>query len=118
MSHFDITATRDAGANETLDVLGPRIRFLTALSRKDDEYCLIAGAVPAGVVVPIARLRRKRKPSSQSGSTIPTLGQSRKRAATNPALHVDQHVRADGLASVAMEIIFKQSLKDIPVLPG
>jgi quercetin dioxygenase-like cupin family protein len=36
-----------------LDVLGPRIRFLTALSDDDDQYCLMRGTVPAGVVVPL-----------------------------------------------------------------
>ena len=34
-------------------VLGPRIQFLTALSENDDDYCLIKGTVPAGVVVPL-----------------------------------------------------------------
>jgi hypothetical protein len=53
MSRFDITAKRDAGANETPGVLGPGIRFLTALSDEDDEYGLIAGAVPAGAAAPI-----------------------------------------------------------------
>ncbi len=38
---------------EILDVLGPRIQFLTAVSDADDDYCLIRGVVPAGVVVPV-----------------------------------------------------------------
>lgn len=38
---------------EILDVLGPHIQFLTALSDNHDEYCLIRGTVPAGVVVPV-----------------------------------------------------------------
>lgn len=42
-----------AEINEIVDVLGPRIQFLTALSDNDDDYCLIRGIVPAGVVVPI-----------------------------------------------------------------
>ena len=54
MSHPDLAAiSRKAGANRTLDVLGPRIAFLTALSDADDEYCLIASSFPAGVVVPV-----------------------------------------------------------------
>ena len=38
---------------EILDVLGPRIQFLTALSDNDDDYCLIKGTIPSGVVVPV-----------------------------------------------------------------
>jgi hypothetical protein len=36
-----------------IDVLGPRIQFLTPLSGNDENYCLVTGAVPAGVVVPL-----------------------------------------------------------------
>ena len=39
--------------SEILDVLGPRIQFLTELSDNDEDYCLIKGTVPPGVVVPI-----------------------------------------------------------------
>src|SRR5215831_15231047 len=46
------TTSKNADTNE-LDVLGPRIQFITALSDNDDDYCLIKGTVPAGVVVPI-----------------------------------------------------------------
>jgi quercetin dioxygenase-like cupin family protein len=42
-----------ADAGEILDLLGPRIQFLTALSDRDEDYCLISGVVPAGVVVPV-----------------------------------------------------------------
>ena len=49
----DLKKARDAGVGETLDVLGPRIRFLTPLSDKDDEYCLIAGSLSASAVVPV-----------------------------------------------------------------
>ena len=38
---------------EILDVLGPRLQFLTALSDNDNDYCLIKGSVPPGVVVPL-----------------------------------------------------------------
>ena len=38
---------------EILDVLGPSIQFLTAVSDNDDDYCLIRGIFPAGVVVPL-----------------------------------------------------------------
>lgn len=38
---------------EILDVLGPRIQFLTELSDNDEDYCLIKGALLPGVVVPI-----------------------------------------------------------------
>ena len=50
MQHSDFA--RDPSAKDTLAVLDPRIRFLTALSDNDDDYCLSWGAVPAGVVVP------------------------------------------------------------------
>ena len=39
--------------SEIFDVLGPRIQFLTELSDNDEDYCLIKGIVPPGVVVPI-----------------------------------------------------------------
>jgi quercetin dioxygenase-like cupin family protein len=48
-----ITTSEKADTGEILDVLGPRIKFLTALSDNDQEYCLIRGTVPAGLVVPI-----------------------------------------------------------------
>ena len=38
---------------EILDLLGPRIQFLTAVSDNDDDYCMIRGILPAGVVVPL-----------------------------------------------------------------
>jgi hypothetical protein len=47
------TTSKKAGANEILDVLGPHIQHLTALSDADDDYCLIRSNFPAGVVVPI-----------------------------------------------------------------
>jgi mannose-6-phosphate isomerase-like protein (cupin superfamily) len=52
MPRFDLETTGGA-PGEALDGLGPRIRFLTALSDNDADYCLVAGAVPAGVVVPV-----------------------------------------------------------------
>ena len=36
-----------------VDVLGPRLQFLTALSDDDHDYCLNKGSVPPGVVVPL-----------------------------------------------------------------
>jgi quercetin dioxygenase-like cupin family protein len=54
MALSGITMTsKDAGTSEILDVLGPRIQFLTGLSDADDEFCLIRGTAPAGVVVPV-----------------------------------------------------------------
>ena len=47
------TAPQKAEHSEILDVLGPRIQFLTALSDDNGAYCLIRGGVPAGVVVPL-----------------------------------------------------------------
>jgi quercetin dioxygenase-like cupin family protein len=44
---------KTADTDGIFDVLGPRIQFLTALSENDDDYCLIKGTVPAGVVVPL-----------------------------------------------------------------
>lgn len=40
-------------AGEILDVIGPQIQYLTALSDANDDYCLIRANFPAGVVVPI-----------------------------------------------------------------
>jgi quercetin dioxygenase-like cupin family protein len=54
MSPANLKATPSkVDSNEILDVLGPRIQFLTALSDNDDDYCLIRGTVPDGVVVPV-----------------------------------------------------------------
>jgi quercetin dioxygenase-like cupin family protein len=53
MSLSELTKTNVASTNEILDLLGPRIQFLTALSDADDDFCLIRGTVPAGVVVPV-----------------------------------------------------------------
>jgi quercetin dioxygenase-like cupin family protein len=50
---MNVTLTRGRTVGETFDVLGPHIRFLTALSDNNADFCLIAGSVPAGVVVPI-----------------------------------------------------------------
>jgi len=47
------TSTGNPDIGEMLDVLGPRLQHLTALSHGDEEYCLIRSLVPAGVVVPI-----------------------------------------------------------------
>jgi quercetin dioxygenase-like cupin family protein len=38
---------------EILDVLGPCIQFLTALSDNDNDYCVIRATVAAGVAVPL-----------------------------------------------------------------
>jgi quercetin dioxygenase-like cupin family protein len=38
---------------EILDVLGPRIQFLTALSDNNDDYCLISSTFPDSVAVPV-----------------------------------------------------------------
>jgi quercetin dioxygenase-like cupin family protein len=53
MRHFDLGPSENANADEALDVLGARIRFLTALSDRDNDYCLIAGDFPTGIVVPV-----------------------------------------------------------------
>jgi len=53
MRHFDLGPSEDINADEALDVLGARIRFLTALSDRDNDYCLIAGDCPSGLVVPV-----------------------------------------------------------------
>ena len=53
MRHFDIGRLENANAAEALDVLGARIRFLTALPDRDNDYCLIAGDFPTGMVVPV-----------------------------------------------------------------
>jgi quercetin dioxygenase-like cupin family protein len=47
------TTLTTADTDEIFDVFGPRIQFLTALSDADDEFCLIRGTVPAGVIVPV-----------------------------------------------------------------
>jgi quercetin dioxygenase-like cupin family protein len=51
MSRVSLKNTADT--DEIFDVFGPRIQFLTALSENDDDYCLIQGTVPAGVIVPL-----------------------------------------------------------------
>src|ERR1700737_2320050 len=51
MSLTDLS--KDGGTSEILDVLGPYIQHLTALSDDDDGYCLIRSNFPAGVVVPV-----------------------------------------------------------------
>jgi quercetin dioxygenase-like cupin family protein len=38
---------------DTIDILGPQIRFLTPLVSDPDEYCVISAVVPANVVVPL-----------------------------------------------------------------
>jgi quercetin dioxygenase-like cupin family protein len=53
MSRSVPTATSQQVADEILDVIGPRIRHMTALSDAADDYCLIKADFPAGVVVPI-----------------------------------------------------------------
>jgi quercetin dioxygenase-like cupin family protein len=53
MSHSFLTTSNKAGASEMLDVIGPHIQHLTALSDADDDYCLIGSNFPAGVLVPI-----------------------------------------------------------------
>jgi quercetin dioxygenase-like cupin family protein len=53
MRTFDLGPSENANADEALDVLGARIRFLTALSDRDNDYCLIAGDFPTGIVVPV-----------------------------------------------------------------
>ena len=47
------TASQEPNPGEFLDVLGPRIQHLTALSGADDGYCLFRGIFPAGAIVPI-----------------------------------------------------------------
>jgi quercetin dioxygenase-like cupin family protein len=47
------TTSRKADTNETFDVLGPHIQFLTALSNADNDYCVIRSTFPAGTMVPI-----------------------------------------------------------------
>ena len=47
------TPSNKADTGEFLDLLGPRIQFLTPLSEDDDEYCLMRCIFPAGVVVPV-----------------------------------------------------------------
>jgi quercetin dioxygenase-like cupin family protein len=38
---------------EWLDLFGPQVQLVTALSDGDDGYCLFRGSLPAGVVVPL-----------------------------------------------------------------
>jgi quercetin dioxygenase-like cupin family protein len=38
---------------DTIDILGPQIRFLTPLVDDPDEYCVISSVVPPNVVVPL-----------------------------------------------------------------
>jgi hypothetical protein len=59
MPHVDLKIGEPA-ASEIFDALGPRIRFLTAVSNHDDDYCLIAGVVPSGVVVPVHSIPKER----------------------------------------------------------
>ena len=40
------TTSEKVDTGEILDVLGPRIQFLTALSDNDNDYCLSKGSVP------------------------------------------------------------------------
>lgn len=40
-------------SNEILDVFGPLVQFLTGVSDSNEDYCLMRGTVPAGVVVPL-----------------------------------------------------------------
>jgi quercetin dioxygenase-like cupin family protein len=47
------TTSEKVDTGEILDMLGPRIQFMTALSDNDNDYCLIKGSVPPGVVVPL-----------------------------------------------------------------
>jgi quercetin dioxygenase-like cupin family protein len=43
----------DLRAAETLDVLGPSVQFLTEPSRSDESPCVMRGAIPPGMVVPL-----------------------------------------------------------------
>jgi quercetin dioxygenase-like cupin family protein len=40
-------------ASELLDVLGPQLQHVTALSGASDDYCLIRATFPAGAMVPL-----------------------------------------------------------------
>src|SRR4051795_7410419 len=42
-----------ASTSETVDVMGPSIRFLTPLEEGDDTPCLMRGTIPPGVAVPL-----------------------------------------------------------------
>jgi quercetin dioxygenase-like cupin family protein len=54
MSLANFKASSNKGdANETLDLLGHPIQFLSALSDNDEDYCLMRSAFPAGALVPI-----------------------------------------------------------------
>jgi quercetin dioxygenase-like cupin family protein len=45
--------SREAGNGEWLDLFGPQVQLVTALSDEDDGYCLFRGTVPAGAFVPV-----------------------------------------------------------------
>ena len=47
------TKSEHAVPNGVLDVFGPQIQHLTALSDADGDYCLMKSLVPAGAAVPI-----------------------------------------------------------------
>jgi quercetin dioxygenase-like cupin family protein len=53
------TTSKRADGNEVLDVLGPLVQFLTEVSNNDEDYCLMRGIVPAGVVVPLHSHRER-----------------------------------------------------------
>jgi quercetin dioxygenase-like cupin family protein len=38
---------------DSIDILGPQIRFLTPLVSDPDEYCVISAVVPPNVIVPL-----------------------------------------------------------------
>jgi quercetin dioxygenase-like cupin family protein len=42
-----------SGTGEWLDLFGPQIQLLTAVSDEDDGYCVFRSIFPAGVVVPL-----------------------------------------------------------------
>lgn len=45
--------SKTAGKGEWLDLFGPQVQLVTALSDENDGYCLLRGTLPAGVVVPL-----------------------------------------------------------------
>ena len=47
------TALSQEHISEILDVIGPQIQPVTALSDANDDYCLIKANIPAGAVVPL-----------------------------------------------------------------
>ena len=53
MSVYNLNTTSKIADTETLEVLGPRVQFITAVSDADHDYCMMWGIVPAGVVVPL-----------------------------------------------------------------